>query len=148
MSVLDSLFSLLDKGAELVKEDKVFPSPVVPVVKPDADKVTDDDLKKILVADKDQNVISEELVTEAKKKDPKAAVRNKPNPVFDAKSPKVTDDRDHFPLKNAAHGRNALSRAGAFSEPPKWYKGTLKQFQSAVKKAVHKAFPEIEISKD
>jgi hypothetical protein len=170
------------------------------------EEVTDNDLKDILVSDKDENVVVEETeedlddfvnyckqltdtqvknvyrkekdagrdeyarvakaeaarrninvfentsvveeTIEEGKKDPKAKIRNKPNPVFDDKNPKVKDSKDHFPLKNLNQARNALARAGAFEKnPPKWYKGTLAQFKSRVRSAVKKAYPSIEVSK-
>lgn len=86
-----------------------------------------------------------EIIEEAEK-DPKAKVRNKPNPVFDAKSSKVKDDKDHFPLKNIKQGRNALARAAQYKKSPSWFDGSLKELQDAVKRAVKKEFPSIEVS--
>jgi len=79
-------------------------------------------------------------------KDPKAKVRNKPNPVFDAKSPKVNDDKDHFPLGSAAQARNALARANQYSSAPAWYNGPLGDLKAAVARAVKKAYPSIEVT--
>ena len=90
--------------------------------------------------------INGKVITEAKEKSAKAKVRNRPNPVFDAKSKSVKDDKDHFPLGSAAQARNALARANQFSEVPKWYKGTLKGLKMAVARAVKKAYPSIEVS--
>lgn len=91
--------------------------------------------------------IDGELITEKKEKSAKAKVRNRPNPVFDAKSKSVKDDKDHFPLGNAAQARNALARANQFSSVPKWYRGTLKGLKTAVARAVKKDYPSIEVSK-
>jgi len=94
--------------------------------------------------------INGEVITEKKgerKADPKAKVRNKPNPVFDAKSKSVKDSKDHFPLGNANQARNALARANQFSSVPKWYRGTLKGLKTAVARAVKKEYPSIEVTK-
>ena len=88
--------------------------------------------------------IEGKFITE--KKNEKAKVRNKPNPVFDAKSKNVTDDKDHFPLGSAVQARNALARANQYSSVPKWYKGTLKGLKMAVARAVKKEYPSIEVS--
>jgi len=87
------------------------------------------------------------VVNEAKEKSEKAKVRNRPNPVFDAKSKSVKDDKDHFPLGSAAQARNALARANQFDKVPSWYKGTLKGLKMAVARAVKKEYPSIEVSK-
>jgi len=79
--------------------------------------------------------------------DPKAKVRNKPNPVFSAGSSNVKDNKDHFPLGTVAQARNALARANQYSSVPKWYNGTLKSLKSAVASAVKKAYPSINVSK-
>jgi hypothetical protein len=81
-----------------------------------------------------------------KEKNSKAKVRNKPNPVFDAKSKSVKDDKDHFPLGSAAQARNALARANQYSSVPSWYKGTLKGLKTAVARAVKKEYPSIEVT--
>jgi hypothetical protein len=80
------------------------------------------------------------------KPDPKAKVRNKPSPVFDAKHPKVKDNKDHFPLGSESQARNALARANQFKKAPEWWSGTLEQLVSAVVKAVGKEYKGIEIS--
>jgi hypothetical protein len=140
MSIFNSLEKILnDMENKIVDEDVIITKD---------DKQADADLKNLLLADKDKNVINEEIIKEGKK-DPKAKVRNKPEPIFGDKSSKVTDDKDHFPINTKARARNVLARAGAFKDnPPKWYKGTLSAFQKAVKSAVKKAYPDIEISKE
>lgn len=80
------------------------------------------------------------------KPDPKAKVRNKQSPVFDAKHPKVKDNKDHFPLGSESQARNALARANQFKKAPEWWSGTLEQLVSAVVKAVGKEYKGIEIS--
>jgi len=86
-----------------------------------------------------------ESVDEAKK-DPKAGVRNRGKCVFPSDSPKVKDDKDHFPIGDIGHARNALSRSAQYSSAPSWYKGSLSSLKNAVKKAVKKAFPKIEVT--
>ena len=82
------------------------------------------------------------------KSDPKAKVRNKPSPVFDAKHPKVRDDKDHFPLGNENQARNAIARVNQYSAVPEWYSGSLKSLQNSVIRAVKSKYPTIEISEE
>ena len=83
---------------------------------------------------------------EAAKKDPKAKVRNRPAAVFDDKHPKVKDDKDHFPIDTIGRARNALARSHQYSSSPSWWSGSLKELQNAVKRAVKKKYPSIEVS--
>jgi len=66
--------------------------------------------------------------------------------IFPKTHSKVIDNQNHFPIGNIDHGRNALARAGAFTSTPKWYNGTLSSFKNAIKKAVSKSYPSIEIA--
>lgn len=86
-------------------------------------------------------------VIAAKKPDPKAKVRNRGDVVFPAESKKVKDDKDHFPINDANQARNALSRVAQFTSVPPWFSGTLSQLQSAVRNAVKKKYPGIEVTK-
>lgn len=86
------------------------------------------------------------LAAEKRKLDPKAKVRNRPSPVFDAKHPKVSDSKDHFPLGNEAQARNALARANQFSSAPSWWKGSVQELVNAVSRAVHSKYPGIKQS--
>lgn len=70
--------------------------------------------------------------------------RTRPSPIFPAESPAVKDGRDHFPIGDVAHGRNALARAAAFTSAPEWYSGSLETFRKKVSAAVHKKFPSID----
>lgn len=80
--------------------------------------------------------------------DPKAKVRNKPNPIFDDKSKLVKDKKDHFPINSVSQARNALARAGQVgSKAPTWFNGTASELKSKVKSAVKKAYPSIDVSK-
>ena len=90
--------------------------------------------------------LATEFEKTAKKEDPKAAVRNRGKCVFPAESHKVFDDKDHFPINTEKEGHAALAYAGKYTSVPTWYKGTLSELKEAVRKAVHKAFPKIEIS--
>lgn len=86
-------------------------------------------------------------VQAAKKLDPNAEVRNRGNVVFPANSPKVSDNKDHFPINNPDQARNALSRVAQYSSVPSWYKGSLKELQSAVRSAVSRKYSNIKVSK-
>jgi hypothetical protein len=97
--------------------------------------------KKIIQVDKNKKVDLGEA-----KKDPKAGVRNRGKVVFTAESPKVKDDKDHFPIGDIGHARNALSRMSQYKTVPTWYKGSLSALKNAIKRAVKKAFPSIEVS--
>jgi hypothetical protein len=82
-----------------------------------------------------------------KKSDPKAKVRNRGNVVFSSTHAKVTDNKDHFPINDADQARNALARVAQFSAAPKWWSGSLKQLQAAVRSAVSKKFKGIKVTK-
>lgn len=74
--------------------------------------------------------------------------KDRPAPIFPKESPKVKDDKDHFPVPDAAHGRNALARVNQYGEVPSWYDGSLSELKDAVVKAVSEKFPGIEIEKE
>ena len=80
------------------------------------------------------------------KKDPKAKVRNKPDPIFSDKSSKVSDQKDHYPIPDAAHARNALARVAQTKTNPPWHKGTLSDLKKKVKSTVKRKFPSIDVS--
>lgn len=86
-------------------------------------------------------------LTEAKKIDPKAKVRNKPNPVFDANDKNVKDKKDHFPLGTENQARNALAQANKYNKVPSWYTGSIESLKKKVASAVKKAYPNIEVTK-
>jgi hypothetical protein len=88
-------------------------------------------------------------INEAKKnkKDPKADIRNRGDVVFPAGSAKVKDDKDHFPINNAAQARNALARANQYSSSPAWYSGPLDELVKKVAGAVKRKYPTIKVSK-
>lgn len=90
------------------------------------------------------DVVSNTLEKMAKKI---PAGSDRPVPVFDDGDSKVKDGKDHFPIPDAAHARNALARVHQYSSAPSWYNGTLSSLQSAVSKAVHAKYPGIKISK-
>lgn len=78
--------------------------------------------------------------------DPKAKVRNRGDAVFPSSHAKVTDNKDHFPINDANQARNALARVAQFDAAPKWWAGSLKQLQSAVKGAVKRKFKGINVT--
>ena len=89
-------------------------------------------------------------LAEKKKKSRKKAsakVRNRGTVVFSAKSSKVKDDKDHFPINSAAQARNALARASQYSRVPKWYKGSLKSLVAAVQRKVKAKYKGIKTTK-
>lgn len=79
--------------------------------------------------------------------DSKAKVRNRGTVIFPAEHSSIKDNKDHFPINDAAQARNALARANQFSSAPEWYKGSLESLVSAVARAVKKHYPSIEVSK-
>lgn len=88
------------------------------------------------------------FAAKAKKElDPKAGVRSRGKCVFPAEHPKVTDDKDHFPITNVGQARNALARVNQYSSAPEWWKGSLTELVNAVHKAVKKEYPSIEVTK-
>lgn len=82
----------------------------------------------------------------AKKLDPDAKVRNRGTVVFSADHPKVTDNKDHFPLNDEDQARNALAQASKFKKVPKWYSGSLESLVKAVAKKVHSKYKGIEVT--
>lgn len=79
------------------------------------------------------------------KKDPKAAIRNKPDAIFGDKHPKVKDDKDHFPIDTAGRARNALAQVQKYTSAPSWWKGSLEELKNSVSKAVKKKYPSIDV---
>ena len=103
----------------------------------------DKEVINVLKTDNDaKNLINEEYLEEAKKK------KAKPSPIFDAENSKITDEKEHFPINTEAKAKKVLEKIEACTEAPKWWKGTVNQLQSAVKKAVKKAFPDLDKDKE
>lgn len=67
--------------------------------------------------------------------------------IFQSTSSKVKDDKDHFPINDAAQARNALARVAQYDKAPKWYKGSLTELKQKVKSAVRSAYPSIKVTK-
>jgi len=88
------------------------------------------------------------IIFAEKKPDPKAKVRNRPSPVFDAKHPKVKDNKDHFPLGSENQARNALARANQYKSAPEWWSGSLQELINAVARKVKSKYKNIEVSKE
>jgi hypothetical protein len=80
------------------------------------------------------------IIIEAAKKKEKGSF------IFPKDHPKVKNNKDHFPINTEGRGRNALSRANAFTKAPAWYSDTVKEFINSIVRAVHKKYPSIEIS--
>jgi len=69
--------------------------------------------------------------------------------VFPKDSPKVKDNKDHYPIGDLAHGANALARAQQYSSsPPPWFAGTVGELQAAVRRAVYSKFPGLKSRKE
>jgi len=73
---------------------------------------------------------------------------NRPQPVFESTNPKVKDDKDHFPINDEAHARNALARANQYDEAPSWYDGSLDELKKTVADAVKAKYPDIEVTEE
>jgi len=96
-----------------------------------------------------RQMIKEELTTSLteKKRDPKAKVRNRPDPVFSDGSKFVKDDEDHFPINTKARGKNALAQASKYEKLPSWATGlSLTKLVKKIQSAVHAKYPDIEIT--
>lgn len=76
----------------------------------------------------------------------KTKAQSRGNAIFQSDSSKVTDNKDHFPINNAAQARNALARVAQYKSAPEWYKGSLSALQAKVRNTVKKEFPSIEVT--
>ncbi len=63
--------------------------------------------------------------------------------IFPSDHPKVKDGKNHFPIPDLAHARNALARVAQYDAPPDWWDGTLEELQQEVRTAVYKKFPSL-----
>ena len=86
------------------------------------------------------------IVSEKKKLDPDAAIRNRGDLVFCAEIEKLTDYKDHFPINTKTQARNALARASQYDKCPDWYDGSLKELVKKVHNAVKGKYPDIEVT--
>jgi ElaB/YqjD/DUF883 family membrane-anchored ribosome-binding protein len=82
----------------------------------------------------------------AAKKEKKTKSRSKPKPIFESTSKKVKDNKDHFPIDTVERARNALARVNQYKKAPPWYNGSLESLVKTVVNAVHKKYPDIEVS--
>ena len=57
----------------------------------------------------------------------------------------MKDNRGHFPINTPERARAALSYAGHHDKHP-WYKGTVEELRAAVRRAVKKKYPSIDVS--
>lgn len=60
----------------------------------------------------------------------------------------VKDNKDHYPINDAAQARNALSRVSQHSGVPPWFRGTLSSLVNIVRRKVKAKYPSIEVSTD
>lgn len=90
--------------------------------------------------------VANEFEEKLAKDNPGAKVRNRGDCVFSAEHPKVTDNKDHFPLNDEGQAHSALRYANQFKTAPSWYSGSLQSLVSAVARKVHSKFPGIEMS--
>lgn len=67
--------------------------------------------------------------------------------IFPYESPKVKDNKDHFPINDANQARNALARVAQYDAVPSWYDGTLEELKKKVRSAVARAYPSIKVTK-
>ena len=81
----------------------------------------------------DENVVDED--TKAK---------DKPLPVFDSKSSKIKDNKEHFPLGTIKQAESALKKAKSYKRKPKWYLGSLDELKKEIISKVKKEYPTIE----
>jgi len=92
------------------------------------------------------------LLLEAKKVDTKKIKAEKPKkkplPIFDKKSPKVIDKKEHFPIGTEAQAKKALEQVKKIDKTPKWYKGEVKDLKATVMKTVKKEYPTFGKKKD
>lgn len=98
--------------------------------------------KGLLKEAEEIDVISNTIEKMAKKI---PAGSDRPASIFDDSSSKVKDGKDHFPIPDKAHARNALQRVNQYTSVPEWYDGTLEELKSKVLSAVKSKFPDIEI---
>ena len=70
------------------------------------------------------------------------------NVIFPYESPKVKDNKDHFPINNIRQARNALARVAQYDSVPDWYDGTLEEVQKKVRQTVKKAYPTINVTEN
>jgi len=82
--------------------------------------------------------LNELIVLAAKKKPGKGSF------IFPSSHPKVKSG-NHFPIDTEARARAALSYAGHHDSHP-WYKGTVEELRSAVRRAVKRKYPSIDVS--
>lgn len=90
--------------------------------------------------------ILDSIIQKMAAKEKKTKSRSKPSPIFDAKHPKIKDNKDHFPIDTEARARNALARVNQYSKAPPWYSGSLESLVSTVVKAVKRKYKGIEVS--
>lgn len=66
--------------------------------------------------------------------------------VFPKTHRKVKDNKDHYPIPDLAHARNALARCQ--QDIGDWFDGTAEELRAAVQRAVYKKFPGLKSRKE
>jgi hypothetical protein len=82
----------------------------------------------------------------AKKKGGKVKARSRGSCVFPSTHGSVKDNKDHYPINSISQARNALARASQHKGSPPWYSGSLQGLVSAVRGAVKRKYPSIEVT--
>lgn len=78
--------------------------------------------------------------------DPKAKIRNRGTCCLSADHPKVTDNKDHYPINSETQARNALARVNQHTSKPPWFSGSLQQLVNIVSRCVKRKYPGILVS--
>jgi len=93
------------------------------------------------ILDKSQKIIIEKkLSTKEKKALPKKSF------ALPKEHAKVADNKNHFPINDESHARNALARANQYKKSPRWFKGNLDQLKKIVADSVKKKFSDIDVT--
>jgi hypothetical protein len=108
------------------------------------DKVANSIQKKGLLREAEEVDVVSNTIEKMAKKIPQGDDR--PAAIFPDGSSKVKDGKDHFPIPDAAHARNALARVNQYSDAPSWYTGSLEELKSKVRSAVKSKYPGIDVS--
>ena len=58
-------------------------------------------------------------------------------------NPKVTDDKDHYPINSTTQAKNLAQKINDLTEKPSWWKGTLNQLKNTVMKCIKQTYPKL-----
>ena len=71
---------------------------------------------------------------------------DRPAAIFPSTHPKVNDDKDHYPIPDKVHGKNALGRLSEFKgSKPSWWDGTPEELKNTILRAVKEKFPSMNV---